>query len=247
MAQLVYRLVLTGHSRGIGAAIAEEALAREWPVLALARGSNEALAGRHGKRLKEVALDLADIERLGAWLAGGELSAFVAGDTPTMLINNAGLLQPIGPVGHQDPSGLAAAVAVNVTAPLLLSNAFVHATESSADRRLLHISSGAARQAYAGWSAYCAGKAALDRHAEAMQLEGHPGLRVASVAPGVVDTAMQGEIRASDDAAFPNREKFVALNNDGYLAAPQSVARKLLDYVVSESFGATALTDLRQL
>lgn len=240
------RIVLTGHTRGLGAAFAELCLERGWPMLALARGRHAGLAGRFGELLQEVAIDLADTAALSRWLEGNDWRTFLAGDGPAWLVNNAGLLQPVALGGAQDSAQLAAAVAVNVTAPLLLTNAFLRATGSAAERRVVHVSSGAARSAYAGWSAYCATKAALDRHAEALAMEHHPGLRIASVAPGVIDTAMQGEIRAAVAGDFPEREKFVALKNSGQLSDPREAAQRLVDYIADRRFGTSVLADIRQ-
>ena len=72
-------------------------------------------------------------------------------------------------------------------------------------------------------------------------------LRIASVAPGVVDTDMQGEIRATGLERFPLREKFDALKRDGLLATPAQSATKLVDHALSESFGETPVVDVREL
>jgi len=138
-------------------------------------------------------------------------------------------------------------VSVNVTAPLLLGDAFVAATSACTDRRVLHVSSGAARSAYAGWSIYCAGKAALDQHARAAAEDAVNGLRVASVAPGVVDTQMQSTIRATGREDFPARAKFEALKRDGLLQRPEDAGKRLVDYLLSDSFGSRPAVDLREL
>ncbi len=241
------KALLTGHSRGLGASVAETLLARDIPVLALARSPNAELAARFPRLLREVSLDLSDTAALAAWLAAGTLARFVADADHSLLINNAGLLQPVGPVGTQDALAIARAVGVNVAAPLMLTNAFVAATAGCADRRVLHVSSGAARKAYAGWNVYCATKAALDHHARAAALEEVAGLRIASVAPGVVDTDMQAEVRASPLDAFPSRRRFEALKSEGALASPADTGRRLVDYLLSDSYGDVAEADLRDL
>ena len=239
------RAVLTGHSRGLGEAIAEELLDRGIAVLALARRGNPALAARHGGRLREVALDLADTAALAAWLGSGALQAWLAEADEALLINNAGTLQPMGPLTLQDPVAVARAVASNVGAPLALAAAFAAAGPQA--RRVLHVSSGAARKPYAGWSVYCATKAALDHHARAVAAEAHPGLRIASVAPGVLDTAMQAEIRSSSVQRFPQRARFDELYRHGGLSAPEHAGARLVDYLLGEHFGSATTTDLRDL
>jgi NAD(P)-dependent dehydrogenase (short-subunit alcohol dehydrogenase family) len=241
------RAVVTGHSRGLGAAIAADLLGRGSAVLGIARSRNPALAGHFPELFQETTLDLADPAALLAWLAGGALDKFLAGSERTLLVCNAGLLAPVAPAGRQDGAAIAAAVAVNIAAPLILANAFAAATEGCADRRILHVSSGAARSAYPGWSVYCATKAALDHHARAVAAECLPGLHIASVAPGVIDTDMQAQIRAAGAEDFPLRDRFVALKRDGLLATPENTARTLAIYLLGEDFGRQPVADLRDI
>lgn len=234
------KAVLTGHSRGLGAAIAAELAAHDIPTLALARNS-----GAAGKGLEQVELDLSDTAALATWLAGDQLTRFLAGAGTVLLINNAGTVQPVGPLATQASEQVARAIALNVAAPLMLAAAV--AAVPAADRRILHVSSGAGRNAYPGWAVYCAGKAALDHHARAAALDNAPGLRVCSLAPGVIDTDMQAQIRASDPANFPLRERFEALKQQGQLDTPADCARKLLRFVLSADFGQQPVADLRDV
>src|SRR5665647_1020284 len=117
------KAILTGHTKGLGAAIAAELLARGIAVLGLARGAAPELAARFPAALAQVELDLADSAALGAWLQGGALETWLAGCDTVLLINNAGSLQPVGPLALQDPGAIARAVALNVAAPLMLASA----------------------------------------------------------------------------------------------------------------------------
>lgn len=258
--------IVTGHSQGLGQAIAADLLGRGWRVLGLSRsGWPPELDSQH-PGLTEVALDLADAPALAAWLTGPALADALAGvedmagcgGVPgsasagvvaqagqVLLVNNAGLVSPIGPPGGQGAGAVMEAVALNVAAPLALADAWVAATAGVPDRRIVHISSGAARNAYAGWSVYCATKAALDMHARAVQLDAVAGLRIESLAPGVVDTGMQAHIRATDASQFPLVGRFQGLHRDGALQSPSDVARRLLAHVLGDAFGAEAVRDLR--
>lgn len=240
------KAILTGHTRGLGAAIAETLLTRGVPVLGLARGRNTELEDRFPLALEQVEIDLADAAALTHWLGGDRLHRFLSGCNTVLLINNAGMLQPIGPLDQQDASVIARACGLNVAAPLMLSHA-VAACPGPHERRVVHISSGAARSAYPGWSVYCATKAALDHHARAVSLDQSAGLRICSLAPGVIDTEMQAEIRATDHTRFPLRERFEALKRDGHLTDPHDCARLLVDYLLSERFGQEPVADLRNL
>jgi len=243
----ITKAIVTGHTRGLGAALAEYLLSLDIPVLALSRSRNPALAARHAGRLEEAELDLADLAGLETWFAGDGLRRFVAGARTVLLVNNAGMLQPVGPIEGQDAGAIARAVSVNVAAPLMLASALAAASGEAQDRRIVHVSSGAARNAYPGWSIYCATKAALDHHARAVTLDPNRALRICSVAPGVIDTDMQAEIRATGLDRFPQRERFEALKNEGRLATPDQAAKKLVDYALSDAFGTTPVADVREL
>ena len=105
------KAVLTGHSRGLGAAIAAELAGRGIPVLALARQQGAATQG-----VTQVALDLSDTAALCAWLAGGTLKSYLADADTALLINNAGMLQPVGPLTGHDPAEIARAIGLNANA-----------------------------------------------------------------------------------------------------------------------------------
>jgi hypothetical protein len=237
--------VVTGHSRGIGAGIAEHLLARGVPVMGLSRSANVDLGRRFGDALSEVVLDLSDSGDLSRWLEGDALASFLDRGTRALLVNNAGVLQPIGPLDLQQPAAAARAIAVNVGAALALSAAFAAATSRASERRILHISSGAGRNAYAGWSVYCASKAALDHHARSVVLDRTPALRICSLAPGVIDTEMQAEIRATSRDRFPDRERFVALKRKGELHDPRKRGAEIVDFLLSDSFGREPVSELR--
>lgn len=239
------RAIVTGHSRGLGAAIAAELLSRGIGVLGLSRHGNPELSAQFPQALRETELDLADSDALAQWLGEDALRRFVADSHSVLLINNAGVVQPVGPLETQDLPAISRAVALNVAAPMMLAAALVAATPDARDRRIVHISSGAGRNAYPGWSVYCATKAALDLHSSAVALDRTRALRICSLAPGVIDTDMQSAIRATSLERFPMRPRFEALKSHGDLTPPQDAARRLVDYVLSPKFGETPIADLR--
>jgi hypothetical protein len=243
----VTRAIVTGHTRGLGDALSATLLERGVEVLGVSRSLNASLGERYPDALTEVQLDLADTAQVEEWLGSNALRSFVAGAPRVVLINNAGMVQPIGPLNMQDVAAIATAVSLNVAAPLMMAAAFAAASADATDRRIVHISSGAARNAYSGWSIYCATKAALDHHARAVALDENRALRICSLAPGVVDTRMQAEIRDVSTEQFPMRGKFEDLKRSGQLASPEASAAKLVDYVLSDAFGQEPTADIREL
>jgi benzil reductase ((S)-benzoin forming) len=100
----------------------------------------------------------------------------------------------------------------------------------------------------AGSASYCAAKAGLDHLARALALEeaAKPvGARVVSLAPGVIDTDMQVQLRHADPARFTERGRFEALHQQGQLDTPAQAAAKLLAYLERPDFGANPVADVR--
>jgi NAD(P)-dependent dehydrogenase (short-subunit alcohol dehydrogenase family) len=173
------------------------------------------------------------------------MQRFLDGCELALLINNAGMVGPVGSAASVSAAESARAIALNVAAPLLLTAAFTQATAQAGERRVMHISSGAGRNAYPGWGVYCASKAALDHHARAAALDQVPRLRICSIAPGVIDTDMQAQIRAAALEDFPARQRFEAMKRNGELADADSSAEALVGYLLDQRFGASPVEDIR--
>ncbi len=244
------RCVLTGHSRGLGAAMLEPLFKAGFEVLGISRHTLDQTGGAKppthpDNKLMEIALDLSTAHAVEAWLNTGEMAHFLQNSSQAVLINNAGRIAPIAPAGQQCASEIALSVALNISAPLMLSDAFIAATGQCDNRRIMHISSGAGRSAYPGWSIYCASKAALDHHARAVASEKTPRLLISSVAPGIIDTDMQAEIRSTDAYLFPMRQKFNELKKQGLLVPPVEAASTLIEHLLGDSFGKQPCEDIR--
>jgi NAD(P)-dependent dehydrogenase (short-subunit alcohol dehydrogenase family) len=243
MAPAVTSAIVTGHSRGLGAAIASHLVSRGIRVLGVARHPNRELARRRGAEVTEVALDLADTAVLARWLETNALERFLRGSKTALLVNNAGVLHPLGPLETQSIAEIARAVSVNVAAVFMLSAAFAQITRECDDRRILHISSGAASNVYTGWAVYSATKAALDQHARATAADQSPRLRIAAVAPGIIETAMVKEILNSSEA--PGHERFVGFKREGVLLEPDEAGQRVAEFLLSDTFGKEPVVDLR--
>jgi NAD(P)-dependent dehydrogenase (short-subunit alcohol dehydrogenase family) len=239
--------IVTGASRGLGLALARQLLAAGGRVLTISRHPAGLAAG--AGVLEQWTADLADAApvaaRLETWLRSLDPAALAS----ATLVNNAGVISRLAPLAAVPAADLANAVRVGLEAPMLLSAAFLHATADwTLPRRLLLVSSGLGRRAMAGSASYCAAKAGLDHLARALALEeaARPhGARVVSLAPGVIDTDMQVQLRAADPALFPDRGRFVGLKNDGQLDSPDEAATRMLRYLARDDFGAVPVADVR--
>ena len=242
--------ILTGASRGIGAAMARGLAKPGTRLITLARREDPELAAyarTQDAQLEQLSVDLSDLNAVEA--AAQRICASLPRDAGRyLLINNAGTVHPIaGPDAQVDGAAIAAAFNLNVSAVMLLTARFLSAVEDlKADRRVLNISSGAGRNPNAGWGVYCATKAALDMYSRVVRAEqGADGTRIVALAPGIVDTDMQVAIRSSDPESFPALAKFQEFHATGKLSSPANVASRILAYLDREDFGTTEIDDIR--
>jgi benzil reductase ((S)-benzoin forming) len=238
--------IVTGSSRGLGLALTEQLLQRGHRVLAIARGETTARVPTGGELIAWRA-DLADpvpvAEQLQQWLAGQPQPA-----TATLL-NNAGVVSTPGPLADGDLAELSTAVRVGLESALLLTAAFLRASSAwTVPRKVVLVSSGLGRRAMAGSASYCAAKAGMDHLARTVALEeaARPhGARIVSLAPGIIDTDMQVQLRTADRSRFPERDRFLGFKTAGQLDSPAVAATKLLRYLDREDFGSNPVGDVR--
>ena len=244
--------ILTGGSRGMGLAMAQQLLQPDHVLLCISRRSHDALAAQAqaaGASLLQWQADLADgaavAQRLQDWLATQDASAFASAS----LINNAGVIPQIGPLSQADATDLAHALRVGLEAPMQLTAAFLGRTEGwGLPRKVLNISSGLGRRAMASQAGYCAAKAGMDHFTRCLALDEAlkpHGARVCSLAPGVIDTDMQVQLRGAAGEAFPDQANFRQLKDNGLLSSPQDAAAKVLAYLGRADFGAHPVADVR--
>jgi len=224
-------VIVTGVSRGLGAALAAECLARGVRVLGLGRTSAATLAH---PRYAFTACDLADVDMLDAIVAPAFEALAATRPTQAVLVNNAATAGPVGVVGALTGADIAASIAANLAAPTVLANAFCRAfTDAACDRRIINVSSGAAERTIAGGALYCAAKAGLEMLTRATAAD-HPGSTLVAVTlrPGVIDTGMQTFMRTQPPAALPSVGMFRDFHAKGALVAPEVVAHKTVDRLI---------------
>lgn len=236
----------------MGLAIAQQLLTPGNSLLCISRHANEALATAAQNKqvpLVQWTLDLtngqAASERLRDWLK----SQNGASHANATLINNAGAIPHIGPLSHADTQDLAQALRVGLEAPMQLCAAFLGATESwGIPRKVLNISSGLGRSAMASQAGYCAAKAGMDHFTRCMALDEAlkpHGAKVCSLAPGVIDTDMQVQLRGAASGAFPDQGKFAQLKEKGLLSSAPHAASQVLAYLARPDFGQNPIADVR--
>lgn len=244
--------ILTGASRGMGLAMAEQLVQRGNALLCISRHANPNLAKaaqRADVPLTQWTHDLADAvvasDRLREWLQNQNPAHFASAS----LINNAGVIPPIVPLRDANPADLALALHVGLEAPMALSAAFLGATQRwPVPRKVLNISSGLGRYPMASQAGYCAAKAGMDHFTRCMALDEalHAnGAKVCSLAPGVIDTDMQVQLRGAEGEAFPDQAKFLQLKAQGQLSSPAQAAEQVLRILAMHDFGSEPVADVR--
>ena len=244
--------ILTGGSRGMGLSMARQILSQGHHLVGIARHRNADLDATaregHATLLQwqhDLAAPQAAAQQLKDWLR-----AQTPGDyARVVLINNAGVIPPIAPLADSDWNAIAQALRVGLEAPMLLTAAFLQATEAwDIPRQVLNISSGLGRRAIASQATYCAAKAGMDNFSVSVALDEAlkpNGAKICSLAPGVIDTDMQRQLRSASSQAFPDVQRFAQLHSSGALTSADEAAARVLAWLERADFGNPVLADVR--
>jgi benzil reductase ((S)-benzoin forming) len=248
-------IIITGHSKGLGAGITSQLLQENHHIHGISRTDSveiEKLAISMNHKFNFYSCDISKSDTIGAVM--DEIFYTISGsETPEAiyLINNAGVVDPIGPIQSIDPSEIDKHLRINLLAPILFTRDFIrHTTHMNIEKRVINISSGAALNPYHGLSAYCIGKAGLDMLTRSIAIEQKDEMypvEVMSVAPGIIDTDMQTSMRAVPEEKFKNQKKFIALKESGQLVSPEKAGKKLIEMLFSPDFENGAISDIREL
>ena len=234
--------IVTGASRGLGLALAEILTTAGDHVVDLSR-SGRATA----PNFRSYPCDLSSPESkeplLKRVLADHPLDRYQR----ITLTNNAGMVDPIRPLERLSESEIAKNVFVNLTAPMILTSAFLRLTSSfKGERVIANVTSGVAKFPKASWAPYSISKAGIDAFTEvlAKEYEGQSGVRVVNFEPGIIDTEMQALIRHTSEADFAERDRFVAFKNEGQLQPPAKVAGILAQFLRDPELPAKTFTSI---
>jgi len=232
---------ITGTSSGIGKAIAEQALQNDDSIV---YGFSRTCCIQHTNYIHKV-VDLSNVDEVINLNIVKHPEAY-----KVVLINNAGTIGEIKPLGKQTNESIVNVFNINTICPVILANKFIQ-TYNGLDVSIviINISSGAARHPIESWAPYCASKAAIDMFSQVLQAENGyeaSNIKVFSVAPGIVDTNMQLQVRASNPKDFMHHEKFVGYKKNGQLVTPESVAQKILKIAEKPLDHQNVLVDVRE-
>ncbi len=222
---------ITGTSRGIGKALAE---------LLLKDPSNNVIGISRTRSIEHAKyrhfhLDLTDVNATADFKFEIHANA-----KKIVLINNAGSMGFIKPVGKLNSAVIIKNYTLNLIAPSVLTNAFIECYDTSdAEKIILNISSGAGKKPVDGWAVYCASKAGIDMFSQVVNAEQkirienpetdiHGGFKIFSIAPGVVNTTMQDEIRKASKDDFSRLEDFIDYKKNNTLLEPEAVSQKFV-------------------
>ena len=235
---------ITGTSRGIGKSIA----------VALLKDNSNKVTGIsrtntiNHKNYFHITTDLSNIDDTESFFFRDIEDA-----DEIVLINNSGAISEIKRIGKLKNKNIINDYNVNIVSPSILMNNFIKRYQNYSNKRtILNISSGAGKYAIDAWGTYCATKSALDMFSENIKLEQEffpkeNRIKVFSVAPGVIDTKMQDDIRETSKSDFSGVDKFINLKKNNQLINPDDTAKTLLGIIENRDNFEDAILDVRTL
>lgn len=216
------KIYITGSSRGLGKALAENYLSKGNHVVGLSRSCSI----QHSN-YKHCTIDLSNANSVADFIfdLNGDFSEGI-------LINNAGSLGEVNYIGSLQSKQIAHHIQLNISSPMMLINQFASAkcTENLM-RFVLNIGSGAGSKPLDGWGLYCSSKAAMEMFNKVYQkeiIQKRRNIFMRTIAPGIVDTAMQDEIRETDKSQFSSLNRFKEYKKNNELTNPAEVAERII-------------------
>lgn len=226
--------IITGASKGLGAALADFFAANGDDVVDISRTKR---VSNH--RIKHFEFDLASMNSKEVLLQ--EIFEAFPADKYEMitLTNNAGYIDPVMHIAKLNEEVIVRNFAVNLTAPIALTAAFLRHTEKFKGLRIItNISSGVASNPIASWACYSAAKAGLKSFSIALAKDcaSNENVKVINFGPGLVDTEMQAYVREIKKDDFPEVNIFQSYKNGNKLKPAKEVSEALGAYILKNEF-----------
>ena len=234
--------IITGSSKGLGKSLTELLLKDENnTVYGIARNCSI----QHARYI-HITADLSKLVEVEAYQFPEINDA-----SQIVLVNNAGIVGDVKHIGNIENQKIIDCYNLNLIAPAILTNNFVSKyTDLGCQKIVLNISSGAGRTPIDGWNVYCSTKAGLDMFSQVLNEEikiNNSNMRVLSLAPGIIDTGMQTQIRDAEQSNFSNIEKFIEYKKEGDLTQPEITAKQVLRFINEEALSENVLSSVRDL
>lgn len=236
-------IFLTGTNRGLGKATAEAF--SDSKIISITRNSVAESANIH----KAFSVDFSDSDAMEKFIPEIFNSIDPDETDEVYLLNVAGIVDPVKAVINLSAEEMLINYKVNVVAPTLLIQGFVNRFKDfGGEKRIVTVTSGAARGPVEGWGVYCSSKAAINMIHSVLDKENiHQDNNIKSAVfyPGVIDTGMQETIRSSDISEFPNIDRFKEYKENNKLAKAEDVAAALQKVVTLTDFGNEESYDVK--
>jgi benzil reductase ((S)-benzoin forming) len=247
-------IIITGASRGFGRDLAMR-LAESGTVLHLIARSDMSdlihVLEARGAGVRTWKQDLTRTEELHG-LMTRIAESITSQDAGFLgLINNAGMIEPVGPAGKYSHDVFKNNLEINFVAPILLTHAFMQLFQDwNMVKRIVMISSGAAKKPYHGWSHYCSTKAGVDmfvRTAGIEQVKQRHPVEIMAFNPGRIATDMQKTIRETSEEDFPMVHDFISAWKEGSIGDSDEIAGRLSRVVLAEFFPSGEILSHRDI
>ena len=239
-------VIITGGSKGIGKALAEQYYNNKFTVYSLARTKSDL-----PKKVNQIKINLTDLGDLQNVLQNIFYKINFSTLKSITLINNAGRLGKISNLENIPITDIETSIKLNISAPLQLSSLFIKFLQKKDIKKtIINISSGAAVSPYAGWTVYCASKASIDMITNTVALEQKKEqfpVKIIAIRPGVVATNMQKQIRTTSSKDFKLVSKFIDLYKNNKLLKPKNVAEEIYKIDKENILKNGSIVDLREL
>lgn len=233
--------IITGTSRGLGQAFAENLLDENHVLFLVSRSENADITKKammKNCRINSISYDLSELTNINRLMSN--IIDHIATDDcdGVFLINNAATAEPVKPIDKAAMDEIITAANLNYLAPVLLTAAFIRGTNKfKIQKKIMNITSGAATNPHHGMGMYCSTKAGLDQFIRCIALEQdkreHP-VEIHGISPGFVDTEMLRGLGEKSTDDFASKPMFQEVISSGKPLTPDAVAKKILHLWFSE-------------